>query len=174
MSVKVPRLRVSTPTEPVVPGRGFYQLEEESLFVQVGISTTERSFFSFIESELLRLELDRKGRLIFIELNRAKRHWTIVNSLLPPKIIEPADLRWLDFRTELEEPLYYTNNDQNIIKIEFAKSDEYRNYYIAEKVIASVNSYDQLTALWITEIDDDLAGQEISLFRSRGRIDSSS
>ena len=45
------KLKISAPIEPIPPGRGFYQLEEDSLLVQVGVFDRRRRFFSYLQSE---------------------------------------------------------------------------------------------------------------------------
>ena len=40
------QLRIDTPTGPIKSGRGFYQLDEESLFIQIGLFTEKKHFFN--------------------------------------------------------------------------------------------------------------------------------
>ncbi len=44
MSLSEIQLRIDTPTGPTKAGRGFYQLDEESLFVQIGQFTESKHF----------------------------------------------------------------------------------------------------------------------------------
>ncbi len=60
------QLRIDTPTGPTKSGRGFYQLDEESLFVQIGLFTEKKHFFNYLENEIVLFDLDRTGQLIFI------------------------------------------------------------------------------------------------------------
>ena len=62
-------LKIETPAGPIPSGRGFYQLDEEILFVQIGLFLNSRKFFSYLETDNLLLDIDRNGRLIFIELD---------------------------------------------------------------------------------------------------------
>ncbi len=173
MTVKSPRLSISTPTEPILPGRGFYQLEEETLYVQIGPFHDHRKFFSYLDSNNVSLQLDRTGRLIFLSVGIPKRRWKIAPSLTPPKIVEPADIRWLDFREQIEEPALLTNKPKSVIKLEFSQIENPLNYFVAGAVVAQVDSEGQLAALWVTEIVDDLAGREIGAFRKQLRLDGS-
>ena len=84
MPVKAAELRITTPTGPTSPGRGFYQIEEDRLFVQIGLFEPERRFFSFLDAKRVRLDLDRKARLIFIDVWLPRRHWTINTTCTSP------------------------------------------------------------------------------------------
>jgi len=167
------RLRISTPTEPIPPGRGFYQLEEDALYVQVGLFSASRHFYSFLECDSVRFDLDRNGRLIFIEVAVARRRWPVVPPLVAPPIVEPADIRWLDFRSEIPPPTLATNRKRTMLRLAFADRLPARAYYLAEDVVAQVDQHDRLAAIWIVDITDDLAGQEIGAFRKHFRADES-
>ena len=169
MAVQAPRVRISTPTEPILPGRGFYQLEEDSLYVQVGPFLGNRRFFSYLEAENVNLHFDREGRLIFIEVNEPRRRWPVKKAIRPPAVVEPADIRWLDFRSGLKQPQFSTDRRRTILKIQFESCAELRNFYIAEHVIAQISQSNELCAIWIDDIVDDLAGQEIAAFRRQLR-----
>jgi hypothetical protein len=94
------RARIETPTRTVAPGRGFYQLEEDVLSVQLGPFAGQRQCFSSLESDLVRLDMDRWGRLIGLEVFTPRRQWPVTDPE-PPRIAEPADIRWLDFRESI-------------------------------------------------------------------------
>ncbi len=203
MPVRDVKLRISTPTEPIIPGRGFYQLEEDSLYVQIGLFTAKRHFFSYLEGEKIRFDLDRTGRLIFFELALPRRRWTVDQTLTPPDVIEPADIRWLNFRSTIPDPTLTANANKTIIRLTFlhnepshdtivsnetessrdtepsrdtetlSEPDTVRNYYLAEQVVVSVDAHDRLVAIWVCNIIDDLAGQEIGSFRKSIRSNES-
>jgi hypothetical protein len=173
MTVSPVSLNITTPTEPIAPSRGFYQLEEEALFVQVGPFTSQRRFYSYLESPGLCLDFDRQGRLIFIEVSVSRRKWSVVNSLKTPRIIEPADIRWLDFRDTFLPPALETNSSKTLLKLSFGASDDPLNYYLAKSVIAQTDRRDRLLSLWVTDITDDIAGRAISFFRKDLRANQS-
>jgi hypothetical protein len=173
MTVQSPRVSISTPTEPILSGRGFYQLEEEALFVQIGPFHDRRKFYSYLDSNNISFQLDKTGRLIFVAVNIPRRRWKPVASLTPPKIVEPADIRWLDFREKIDEPRLLTNKRKSIVKLEFAGSPNLLNYFIAGSIVVQVDPEGQLCALWVTEIVDDLAGREIGAFRKHLRLNGS-
>ena len=169
MALVTLKLRISAPIEPILPGRGFYQLEEDSLYVQVGPFSKKRRFFSYLESENIRFDLDREGHLIFIEVAVARRLWKIDPGTKPPMVVEPADIRWLDFRERVKDPVLLTAASRMCLLLRFNSKTSLRSYYLAEEVIAQVDEEDELAAIWVTDIVDDLAGQEIGAFRKKIR-----
>lgn len=158
-------LNISTPSEPIAPGRGFYQLEEEALFVQVGQFASRRRFFSYLDSDGIRLDFDRLGRLIFIEVDISRRLWLVDPLLKTPEIVEPADIRWLHFRNSVPIPRLFTNERKTLVKLAFLQVNDPLNYYAAQSIIVQASRDCRLAALWITDIIDDIAGQEIGAFR---------
>jgi len=163
------RLRISTPTEPISPGRGFYQLEEDALYIQIGLFDPDRRFFSYLESASVGLEFDRSARLIFIEVNQPRRFWEVEDSLAMPVAAEVKDIRWLDFRETIAEPQLTCNSLRTLLRLRFHNGRPWRNYYLADHVIMQVDEQDRLSAIWTDEIEDDLAGREIASFRKRCR-----
>lgn len=169
MTLATTRLEISTPTEPIAPGRGFYQLEEDALYVQIGLFDPGCRFFSYLESESVQLELDRQARLIFIEVTRPRRHWEVADDLQFPRLAEMADLRWLDFRESMQEPRLATNYSRTLLHLQYRTHLPTRGFFLTENVIAEVDSADRLAAIWINNIEDDLAGREIASYRKRCR-----
>ena len=169
MTLAATRLRISTPTEPIASGRGFYQLEEDALYIQIGLFDPNYRFFSYLESESVHLELDRQARLIFIEVTQPRRRWEVSDDLHFPGVAEMADLRWLDFRETIEEPRLLTDYSRTLLHLQFSTDSSTRNFYLTRHVIAQIDSADHLAAIWINNIEDDLAGRGIASFRKRCR-----
>ena len=169
MTVKTPKLRIETPTGPLLTGRGFYQLEEESLYVQIAPFDKGRRFFSFLEASNVRLDLDKQGHLLFIEVNLARRHWTVDPDLQPPDSALPADIRWLDFRETIDTPEIFADKRRLTMLLRFSKEQPVGSYLLARNVVVETDQDNNLAAIWITDITDDLAGREISAFRKQTR-----
>ncbi len=165
MTARVPKLQISTPIEPTRPGRGFYQLEEEALYVQVGPFARDRRFFSYLESEHVRFDIDRKGRLIFIEIDLPRRRWHVDTAVAKPRVVQPADIRWLDFRKRVGNPKVLTNKSRTELMLIFSDSPFTHNFHLADSVIAMVTGENQLAAIWVGDITDDLAGLGLAAFR---------
>jgi hypothetical protein len=156
---------ISPPTRPKQPGRGFYQLEEDSLYVPIGVYSPERRFFSSIESETVRLDMDKAGELLFIEISLARKKWKVEPSLAPPSHASPADLHWLDFRAEFDNPPVITNSDRSAVCVKFSPEKPAVAYLLAESVIAETTDKLHVCRLWIVDIVDDVGGREIAAFR---------
>jgi len=169
MSLDSITLRISTPTEPIASGRGFYQLEEDILYVQIGTFSGERKFYSYIESESLRLDIDKSGHLIFLEYKLPRKLWPIDDNFSSPKTLESADLKWIDFRERVGDPAVYTNNNKSKICFRFSDNPAKYSFYLAESIFLQVDEKDYLVAIWIDDITDDIAGREISAFRKKVR-----
>lgn len=165
MSDLLPHLRITTPTRATEPGRGFYQLEEDALYVQIGSFSSDRKYFSYLESETVRLDLDRSGKLMFIEVSTARRNWPVEKELTPPVNVEPAEIHWLDFRSTIPSPTFSTNPARTMLSLAFSNDERSHSYHLAESVLIDVTEHNRLKAIWITDIIDDLAGAEIAAFR---------
>ena len=171
MSRILPKLRVEAPAEELLPGRGFYQLEEEALYVQIAPFTKGHRFFSYLESPHVRLELDKAGRLLFIEVDLARRHWIVDEALVPPIAAVPATVRWLDFRDEIIAPEVRCDPRRLTMQLRFSTNQPTISYHIADNVMLQADTEQTLTAIWVTDIIDDLAGREIAAFRRAIRTD---
>lgn len=164
-----PKLRISTPAGFFLSGRGFYQLEESALYVQISQVTPDSRFFSYLEADNCRLDLDRNGRLIFIEVNAGRHTWKVVEDLVLPKSIGYADIHWLDFRERIDNPEIFTSPDKTMICLQFSREPVTASYFLADTVLVQTHGDNLLTAIIVTGITDDLAGQEISAYRKEVR-----
>ena len=149
------------------PGRGFYQLEESALYVQVGEFSETRRFFSWLESNRVRFDIDRQGRLMLLEIDISRRLWQVEDDLKPPKIAEPADIRWLDFRTRIPDPLPFTNEKRSLLELRFSPAQPWHWYLVTESVMLLIDREQRLASVMITRIEDDLAGRQIARFRQQ-------
>ncbi len=159
------KVSIATPIQPIPYGCGFYQTEEESLYVQLGGIFGSQRFFSFIDSSISRFDLDRQGRLLFFELACPKRRWQVVEEIAMPEVVEPADIRWLNFRKRIEDPKVFT--DKNYSKIIIKLSDEapVNSYYLSHSIILQVSKNSKASRILINEVIDDTAGKKIAEFR---------
>lgn len=160
-------LKIDAPTGEITPGRGFYQLEEDALYVQVGAYSKRQRFFNYLESDWVRFDIDKEGRLIFIEVSLPRRRWELSTQISPPTIAEPADIRWLDFRARMTEPRLLTNKKQTHLLIDFMSHHTWRWFTLAERVFVQVDDENRLAAVMVADIEDDLAGTQIAAFRGQ-------
>jgi hypothetical protein len=166
MARLLPKLRIIPPTGPLLPGRGFYQLEESSLYVQIGPFLANNPFFSYLESEQVRFDIDKSGRLLFVEIDAGRQSWKVDPKLTPPSFSRHADIRWLDFRSEIPDPVIRANQDRTSLHLQFPDAIPHDSFEIADSVILEVTEDQHLAGLFVTDVIDDLAGQEIARFRS--------
>ena len=159
-------LRISPLSGESVLSGGFYQLEEDSLHVQVGSFKSGRRFFSSLESDDVRLECDHKGRLIFIEVTIPRRRWQEEKNFAPPETEEIADIRFLDFRTALPEPQIYCDKSRKRVCLRFSDKTS-RSVRIGEHLVFDISKNHTLAAIWISDIIDDMAGRKIAAFRQK-------
>jgi len=159
------KLVISTPIQPIPRGFGFFQTEEQSLYVQLGGLFDSRRFYSFIDSPISRFDIDRCGHLLFFEVKAPRNHWRVTNNLTLPESIEPADIRWLGFRLSAESPKLQTNEEYSVLKLQLSDATPKFNYYLADSVIIQVDQSDNAVAIMITEIAEDSAGRKIAEFR---------
>jgi hypothetical protein len=160
-------LKIEAPTGEVTPGRGFYQLEEDSLYVQVGGFGRGHAFFSYLESDRIRFDIDKSGRLILIEVTLPRRQWTVDPHLAAPTIAEPADIRWLDFRERIPDPELITDPRRTSLLVRFSPHAAPNWYHLAEHVFLRADQDNRLAAVMVTGIEDDLAGQQIAAYRHK-------
>ena len=165
MTLKAIKLQIQTPTGPLLPGRGFYQLEEDALYVQIAPFSQEFRFYSFLESEQVHFDLDKQGRLLFFELTLPRRRWKTDDNFALPENAEPADIRWLDFRDTFKNPRITANARKTAVKLTFADSDPSATYLLGDEVYLQTDHDGRLVALYVNDIIDDIAGQEIAAFR---------
>lgn len=174
MSASTLQISVQTPPDTLPVGRGFYQLEEESLYVQISSFDQKHRFFSYLEANSLRLDIDKEGRLLFIEVSIPRRRWPVDEHLSPPTGGKPADVRWLDFRKQVSDPKFFTNPSHSVLKIDFSRRSDTDGgpgqvLRIAESVCVTTDSSGLVRHIWVTDIVDDLAGQEIATFRRQSQ-----
>lgn len=168
MSITTPEIELRPPAGEMgrIPsGRGFYQLEEESLYLPVEYPGNQKRFYSYLDSETVSLHLDRAGRLLFIEVDIPRRRWNIKENFVPPEIAKPDEARFLDFRKALTKPKVFCDNNRDNLLILFDNQAAEQNIYLADNLIAQVTSSGFLTAIWASDFSDDRAGLEIASWR---------
>jgi hypothetical protein len=165
MSVTALKIRIATPAGQIPEGRGFYQLEEEALYLPLQYSGKNGRFFSYLESDTTVLHLDRDGRLMFIEISLPKRKWIVREDLVGPEQAALADIRFLDFRTHFPRPAIFRDLTCENVMVRFNSGPSKYNYRLATNLIAQVSEDKTLMAIWAWDIIDDTAGQAISNWR---------
>jgi len=166
MPIKMPALKLETPAEDIPFGRGFYQVEEEVLYLPVEYYWPPKRFYSYLDSEAVSLHLDRNGRLIFIEVAVPRRRWQVLDEFTTPDLVWPGKVKFADFRQTITEPNIFCDCTRRKLLIMFENAQaDHNNIYIAENLIGQVAGGGYLTAIWAIDIIDDFAGRKIAAWR---------
>ncbi|MDF1545432.1 MAG: hypothetical protein P1R58_10050 [bacterium] len=163
------RIRILPPTGPLLPGRGFYQLEEDALYFQVGGFTQPLPFFSYLESESVRYDINRRGHLLFVEVSIPRRRWEVDPTFTEPVGSDQARVVFLDFRQPIRQPKIKTNQTRESIRLEYSSDTGTHTFQLAANLFLAVNNSGHLVAVTMTSLVDDIAGQELTSFRRQNR-----
>ncbi|MCK5125076.1 MAG: hypothetical protein KAR42_02365 [candidate division Zixibacteria bacterium] len=170
-------IRIETPAEKEYFCRGFYQIEEDCLYIPVFPSG---KFYSFIDSPLtgiktnstkkpstgISLDIDRKGRLLFITINTPRRFWKTDNSLEIPQSLETAEIRFLTFREHVNPPVIKYRTDKNILQIELNNRHVSKAYRVADSLVITASNNGELNSIWLNDIIDDRAAKKMAKWRN--------
>jgi hypothetical protein len=166
MSVTTINVHVNTPSVTIPCGRGFYQLEEEELYLPIIHESRQKAkFFSYLESEYVSLQFDRDGRLIFVEITLPRRRWKERAGFEMPREARTADIRFLDFRNSLPPSKIFCDHTRQSLMLQFARVSNGPLYYLAENLFALLDDQNHLATIYATDITDDIAGREIAFWR---------
>ena len=146
---------------------GFYDNYENILNFAI---KTRGKFHSYIQSESLSIDLDKKGKLLNIEVMEAKDLWIPDNRLQVPDDVPFKVLRFLNYRLNISGELYLTNEARNLLYIRFSENDHVKTYEIAENLMADVNLVNELAGLWILNLVDDYGFKNEMAFRKGKKI----
>jgi hypothetical protein len=153
---------VTTPADYQPVCRGFYQVEEDSLYVPF---YPGGSFFSFLDSPQVAFDIDRTGRLLFIQVHVPRHGWLTRDDLVPPVTKEAAELHLRGFREKLPAARLETPPDRSWLRIVFADDSTARPCIIAENLICEILDRRSLAAVWVMSIEDDRAARGMAAWR---------
>jgi hypothetical protein len=146
--------------------RGFYQVEEEVLYVVVYPSG---DFFSYLDSARLQIDVDRIGRLLFMHILVPRRRWRIDRSFYIPSGAAEADIRFLDFRSRLPEASLLSDPDRTMLRIRFQTVRNAASYRLADHLVVNLAPDNTLASIWVTAIDDDRAARGMAAWRAQAK-----
>lgn len=156
------KVTVKTPADLMRFSRGFYQVEEDILYIPI---FPGGRFFSFLDSAQITIDVDRKGRLLFIQVMIPRRQWRIRRTLKPPDKPEPADIRFLGFRDSIPPAQIESTPDHSCLRILFAHQSGTMSYGVAEHLIFDVTADGKLSTIWLTAVGDDRAARGMAAWR---------
>ncbi len=159
-------IAIKTPVAFPPASRGFYQVEEEVLYVPVYPSG---EFFSYLDSPQLQIDVDRIGRLLFMHVLVPRRQWRVNRNLHVPSGAAEADIRFLDFRRKLPDANLLSNADRSILRVRFQTVRSAIAYRLADHLIINLAPDNTLASIWVTEIDDDRAARGMAVWRAQAK-----
>lgn len=178
------KVRIKTPAETKLFGRGFYQVEEDCLYVPLYPSGT---FYSYVDADYkekssktnknaikrirFSFDINRRGRLLFIKVTTPRRFWTNEKELEAPSPIEWADVRFLTFRAQVQTAGIYYSSKQSLVQLKLEDKAVAHTYNIAENIIIGISEDDYLVSVWVHDISDDRAAQQMAAWRKALRGD---
>ena len=151
--------------QPIPPGMGFYQPEDNTLRVPIGNYDQSKKFFSYVDSPISRFDIDKQGRLVFVELTLPKYRWVVAE--LPPVSINkyPIEVAWVDFRKDIDSPAVLTDKNRTRMLIRLSNDLPVLNSPLAEFVSLQVSESGNACGILIDAIVDDIAGRRLAGFR---------
>ncbi len=163
-SAKGIRIFIQSPAEGESFSRAFYQAEEETLIVSL---FPEGKFFSYLDSPQLSFDIDSRGRLLSIQVLVERKSWRTRKNLKPPPAPESADIRFIDFRDQMPEARIESTSDGKLMHIVFIDDHGFKAYRLTDKLKVEVTSDSYLAGIWILDIEDDRAAQELAAWRKQ-------
>lgn len=156
------RVTVKTPADISYVSRGFYQVEENALYVPI---LPAGRFFSFLDSPQLHIDADNAGRPLFIQIIEPRKNWQVRDNLAAPKEPAPADIRFLNFRDRIPSAIIETSSDHATVRVTFIENGERQSYAVADNLIFDITPNKTLAAIWIVKIEDDRAARAMAEWR---------
>ncbi|MFH1700982.1 MAG: hypothetical protein ABIE07_10375 [Candidatus Zixiibacteriota bacterium] len=161
--------------------QGFYQIEEDVLYVPIYPSGR---FYSYLDSipdnniqnadnnkqPLANLDIDHEGRLVFLQIKTPRRQWKVNKSLKPSPPIELADVRFISFREKTQCLDIETDQNHSQVRLTFSAKKIKRSFRAADNLIFDLSEDNFLVAIWIISITDDRAAKLMSEWRKAMRI----
>ena len=142
--------------------KGFYDNIENLLNFPI---KARGSFHSYIQSDRMSMDIDKKGFLLNIEISVPKDEWVADDRITPPSAGGLAKLRFLDYRLNISGESYFTNREKNLLYICFAQDKHVKTLEIAENLLADVNVVNELVGLWLLDLDEDFGFKKEMAFR---------
>jgi hypothetical protein len=155
---------IKTPAPQQSVSRGFYQVEEDCLYIPI---YPGGKFYSFLDSPQAVFDIDNKGRLLFLKVLIPRRNWVIHKSLKAPTAAGSADIRFLGFRNSLPNIILETSRQKSWLRLVFERCDKMSAYAAAENLIFEITPNKELAAVWITNIEDDRGARGMAAWRKK-------
>ncbi len=127
-------------------------------------------FHSYIQSEFLSIDTDKKGFPLNIEVSVPREEWTADPRIVIPSDAEMSKLRFLDYRLDISGESYFTNERKNLLYICFAQDRHIKTCEIANNLFADVNLVNELVGLWLLNLEEDYEFKAEMAFRKGNKV----
>ncbi len=140
------------------PCRAFYDTIGDTLSVGV---KQKGKFKNSIDGELCSFDLTRDGKLLNVDIWKARKAWKVEKAIHPPEEFVTANVLF-DPTTgdELDVIDLLTNAERTILNVKFSRERVAKFVSPATSLIFELNDKDELVGFWLTEITDDLNFQK--------------
>ncbi len=152
----------------VVPARtlphsaAFYDQESDILAVNI---LPFNPYDAFVESEDIRIDTDRFGSPIYIEVAQAQKDWTIEPVLPFPSVSEAVELSIRETTRRFPGGSVSTDPAKSIARIRLLAREDGALYRVADHLLAEVaDGY--LVGFWVDRIEMDFAGRKQARWRA--------
>ena len=149
--------------------KGFYDLMEDTLNFPI---KARGKFHSYIQSEYLSIDIDKKGFPLNVEVSLPRGDWTADPRIVVPVGAEMSKLRFLDYRLDISGESYFTNEKKDLLYICFAQEQHVKSFEIAENILADVNLVNELVGLWLLNLEEDYEFKAEMAFRKGAKVKS--
>lgn len=147
-----------------IPTKAFYDTIGDTL--SAGIKQKGK-FKSSLDATDFSFELSRDGRILNIEIWKPRKEWVLERALHPPEEVESGNVIVNDSVQDVGEPKFLTNEERDLLYIQFSDERISRSVSPGEAVIFELNDSDQLVGLWITGIEEDINFEKEQVWRSQ-------
>lgn len=159
---------MKTPAAIQPVSRGFYQVEEDVLYIPL---FPGGKFYSFLDSDDVVFDIDQTGRLLFIQVRVPRHKWHIRKALRLPAAYTTADIRFLNFRDTLPPVVIETNPHESLLRLTFSDEKANAAYAIADNLLVETTASETLKTIWILAIENDRAARTMAAWRKQARRD---
>ena len=124
-------------------------------------------YHSYIAADPLRLDLDKDGVPIFVELDFAGGRFDVDGCLRPPLDFELGSVRLLDFPSRIGPHTLTTDESNSLFHITLSKHAPVLALQSGRGIIWEIDTDSCLSGLWLLKCQDDLYGRGRWRWRSR-------
>ncbi len=155
---------VKTPADLKYVSRGFYQVEEETLYVPI---LPAGRFYSYLDSAELSIDADKSGLPLFFQLHVPRKNWQVRDPLPVPGDPTFAAVHFISFRDTLPASSVMCDRDGSTVRITFFDDGRLTPIAVSDNLIFEITADNYLASIWISGIEDDRAARQMASWRKK-------